>query len=78
MKLYDFLIGKKIKVTTDMKVEVELVIKSIEKIPHSREITPSTRENDWYGETQNWSTYRITFENGAKKEYDNLEQIDFL
>jgi len=71
----DLLIGHKVKIMTDMKIEVELEIAGIKSIPHRREITKSTQANDWWGEDQTWTTYRVTFTNGATKEFDSLESI---
>jgi hypothetical protein len=72
----DLLVGRKVKVNTDMKVVVTLEIQSIKPKQHSVEITPSTRENDWWGESQDWTTYIVKFTNGATKEYSSLESIE--
>ena len=48
MNVFELLVGKKMEIETDMKVMVELEIKSVEPKGHSREITPSTRDNDWW------------------------------
>lgn len=77
MDIYDLLVGRKVKIMTDAKVEVELEIKSIKTVPHTREITPDTRENDWWGESVDWTTYAVTFVNGYVKEYNSLEDIKF-
>jgi hypothetical protein len=71
----DLLKGHKVKIMTDMKIEVVLEIDSITSIPHTRVIKPATRENDWWGEDQTWTTYKVTFTNGATKEYDSLTAI---
>ena len=78
MDVLELLVGKKMKVMTDMKVEVELEIASVKENHRSVEIGPSTRENDWYPETRNWTTLTVTFTNGAKKEFDNLTSIKIL
>lgn len=71
----DLLIGRKVKVMTDMMVEVLLEIASVKSKNHTRVIKPATRENDWWGEDQTWTTYIVTFTNGATKEYDSLTSI---
>lgn len=78
MNILDLLVGKKVSVMTEMKVEVLMEIKSITEDRKSREITPSTRENDWWGESVYWSEYIVTFTNGAKKTYPSLESIQIM
>jgi len=78
MDILELLVGKKMKVMTDLKVEVELEIKEVEVKHHSREITPSTRENDWWGESQTWNTYLVKFTNGATKTFDNITDIKVI
>jgi hypothetical protein len=78
MDILDLLIGKKMKVMTDLKVEVELEIKVVEIKTHSRQITPDTRENDWWGESIDWKTYLVKFTNGANKEFDNITDIKII
>lgn len=76
--LLDLLVGKKMKVMTDMKVEVELEVASVKENHHSVAIGPSTRENDWWPATRDWKTFTVTFTNGARKEFDNLTSIKIL
>lgn len=71
----DLLKGKKMKVMTDMKVEVELVIKEVKENHYSRDLEPSTRENDWYPAQQSWTHYTVFFENGTTKTYDSLTRL---
>ena len=78
MDVLDLLVGKKMRIMTDMKVEVELEIKEVTEKRHSRQITPDTRENDWWGETENWSTYMVKFTNGAQKEFRNIKELKVL
>jgi hypothetical protein len=74
----DLLKGKKVKILTDVKVEVELTIDNVKIEHHSRQITPDTRENDWWGELINWKTYKVTFTNGYSKEYKDITDIKLL
>jgi len=78
MDVLQLLVGKKMKVMTDLKVEVELEIKEVIPERHSRQITPDTPENDWWGETQNWTTYLVKFTNGANKKFDKITDIKVL
>ncbi len=78
MNVLELLKGHKVSVKTDMKTTVELIIKEIKPEQHSRQITPDTRENDWWGETQDWTTYTVYFTNGATKTYNSLEEIDII
>ena len=78
MKIWDLLIGRKVRVMTDMKVEVELVIKSINENKHSEDLEPATAANDWWPASRDWKNYSVKFENGATKVYDNLDQINLI
>ena len=78
VNILDLLKGRKMMVMTDMKVEVELTIKEVKENNHSREIGESNAQNDWYPEMSYWTTYTVTFENGATKNFDNLGQIKVI
>ncbi len=78
MNILELLVGKKMKVMTDLKVEVELEIKEVEVYSHSRQITPDTPENDWWGESVDWKTYLVKFTNGATKKFDNITDIKVI
>jgi hypothetical protein len=79
MDINNILKGKKVIVSTDAKVDVELVVeKAEEKINYKTiQITPDTPENDWWGrsETYQSSEYILTFENGLIKRYKSLQGI---
>tara|TARA_R110000868_G_scaffold12456_7_gene59552 strand:+ start:16271 stop:16510 length:240 start_codon:yes stop_codon:yes gene_type:complete len=77
MKLSQLLIGKKVKIMTDMKVEVELTIESVKDTSWQNQITPDTRENDWWGQSETIQRWTVTFTNGATKEYKSLDSINF-
>ena len=78
MDVLELLIGKKMKVMTDLKVEVELEIEKVEIEPHSRQITPDTPENDWWGESIDWKTYLVKYTNGATKRFDSITEIKVI
>lgn len=78
MKILDLAKGKKVNVKTDVGAYVILEIKEIIAIPHSKELGPSTRENDWWPPTQTWTTYDVVFTNGHKKTYNSLGEIELL
>ena len=78
MNILKLLIGKKVKVMTDAKVTVELVIKRIEENKHWKELHPATKENDWWPESRGWTTYEVIFENGFVKSYRDLSEIDIV
>lgn len=75
MNIYELLIGKRMKVMTDMKVEVELEIAKVTECPHSEDLEPATAANDWWPATRDWKTYEVTFTNGAHKEFSSLSEI---
>jgi TRAP-type uncharacterized transport system substrate-binding protein len=76
--ILELLKGKKMKIMTDMKVEVILEIKNVEQNNHSREIGESNAANDWWPETIDWTTYTVTFINGATKQFDDINQINII
>ena len=78
MKILDLLKGKKIKVMTDLKVEVTLEIKEVKEQPHSVDVGPSNRENDWWPPTRDWVTFDVTFTNGVTKSYSSLGEINII
>jgi len=80
--VFELLIGKKMKVMTDMKVEVELTIKEVKDTSHSttRQITPDTPENDWWGDTETTQhpSFTVIFTNGATKKFNSISQIKVI
>lgn len=78
MNVLDLLVGKKMKIMTDMKVEVELEIKKVEVNNHSEDLEPATQANDWWPPSRDWTTVTVTFTNGAKKNFDNINQIKVM
>jgi hypothetical protein len=78
MKILDLLKGKKVKVMTDARVEVELEIESAEERKHSRDLEPATQANDWWPKSEDWTTIRVEFTNGFVKTYKNLNQINLV
>jgi hypothetical protein len=63
---------------TDAKVMVELEIESVEEKHHSRDLEPSTRENDWWPKSENWTTIDVKFTSGFVKSYSSLSNIDLV
>ncbi len=78
MDVLELLVGKKMLIMTDMKVEVELEIKEVDRYSRTIEITPDTPENDWWGQSETVYTYTVTFTNGATKTFGSIEQINVL
>ena len=76
MNVLELLKGKRIMVTTDVGVVVELEIKEVVQNNHSVDLEPATRENDWWPASRDWATYTVVFTNGYKKQYDSLSQIN--
>jgi len=75
LTIYDLLKGKHMLVETNMKVIVELEIKEVEEITHSQNLEEATQKNDWWPKSNDWSTFKVTFTNGATKEYNSITQI---
>lgn len=74
----ELLVGRKMRIMTDMRVEVELEIKNVKQNTHVRQITPNTPQNDWWGETETTHTYTVTFTNGATKDFSHIDSIKVL
>ena len=75
LSVFDLRKGRKMKVPTDMGVDVELEIFEVKDVKHSQDLEPATRENDWYPASRSWSTIRVTFTNGKSKEYSSINEI---
>lgn len=78
MDLTKLLKGRKVKIMTNVKVEVELEIESIKEQKHSRDLEPSTRENDWWPASESWSTFNVEFTNGHVESYSSLSKIKLV
>jgi len=78
MELTELLKGKLVKIMTDAKVEVELEIQEAEERKHSKDLEPSTRENDWWPASKDWTTIEVTFTNGFKKSYGSFSEIKLV
>ena len=78
MDVLDLLVGKTMKIMTDMKVEVELEIKEVTQNNHSVDLEPSTQANDWWPATRDWTTFTVTFTNGATKKFDSINDIKVI
>jgi len=79
MDVFELLVGKTMKVMTDMKVEVELEIHEDKDTSYSttRQITPHTPENDWCGESETTQhpSFTVTFTNGSTKKFTSINDI---
>lgn len=82
MDLTNLLKGRKVKIMTDAKIEVELTIKFVNEYSKtvSVEKEKGTKENDWWGHTEYYHdvSYTIEFENGFTKTYKSLKQVDLI
>lgn len=78
MNLLDLLVGKKMKIMTDMKVEVELEIKLVKQNNHSVDLEEATQANVWWPASRDWTTYTVTYTNGAIKKFDSLSEIKII
>ena len=78
MNLLDLLVGKKIKIMTDVGVEVELEIKKVEQQTHSEDLAPATAATDWWPPSRDWTTYEVYFTNGHSKVYHSINEIKIV
>lgn len=78
MTALDLLKGRKVKVMTDMKIEVEL---EIEKVVHDSSFVAtgeSTPQNDWWPDGYYNHKYIVYFTNGGRKTYSSIEEIKVI
>ena len=78
MTALDLLKGKKVKVMTDAKVPVELIIDSVKQENHSEDVGPSNAENDWWPAQREWTTFPVKFTNGHSKTYSSISEIEVV
>ena len=78
MDVLDLLVGRKMEIITDMMVPVHLEIKEVKQHNHSKDLEPSTRENDWWPATRDWTTFTVTFTNGARKTFNSINEIKVI
>lgn len=64
------MVGKKLRHKNRYGRMVVLEIEDIKTEHHNRQITPDTPENDWWGETKNWTTNKILFVDGSSIDFD--------
>jgi len=76
--LQQSLIGKKLRHTNQWHREVVLTVESIKSNSYTRQITPDTRENDWYGETSTSYWYDVTFNDGSVVKFDINAKWDIV
>ena len=74
--LKEYLVGKKIKHKNQYNRFVSLEVENVESKHYSRQITPDTKENDWYGESENWEMIRITFVDGSNIEVKPNSELE--
>jgi hypothetical protein len=70
----DLLIGKDMLVMSDMG-EIRLTIKDVKFSTKNVQVTPDTRENDWWGQSYDYEVIVITFTNGHSKEFKSPSEI---
>ncbi len=75
MTILDLAKGKTVELKTDLNTVAYLKIKEIRVENKSRDLEPSTIENDFWPASENWTEYVVEFENGATKTYRNLLDI---
>jgi hypothetical protein len=78
MNVLEMLVGRKMLVMTDMNVEIELEIKSVKESIRTIQITPDTKENDYWGETSQELSYYVIFTNDSTKTFKSLNQINII
>jgi len=78
MNVLELLVGKRMDIMTDMKVSVRLEIEEVVQNTHTRQITPDTPENDWWGESETTHSYTVKFTNGATKKFNSINEIKVI
>lgn len=78
MTALELLKGRRMKVMTDMLVEVELTIKEVESNFHSRPLEEASAKNDWWPKSEDSMDYTVYFTNGASKTFYSITEIKVL
>ncbi len=78
MDVLELLVGKRMDVMTDMKVSVRLEIKEVKQNNHSQDLEPATQANDWWPQSRDWTTFTVTFTNGATKKFNSINEIKVI
>lgn len=72
------LIGKKLRHKNQYGREVVLEVEDIKTEHGSRQITPDTPQNDWWGESVSWTNYYVCFTDGSKISFDEGTKFDIV
>lgn len=75
LTISDLLEGRDMMVESDMGV-LRLTIKKVEMNSRYIQLTPDTRENDWWGAGYSEEFIVVHFTNGHKKEYKSFKEIE--
>jgi hypothetical protein len=78
MNVFELMKGRKVNVMTDARVVVQLEIDSVTVKHGSRDVGPSTPENDWWPPQETWVEYIVKFTNGYTKSYSSLGNIEII
>lgn len=72
------IVGKKVRHKNQHYREVVLEVEDVILKSNHIQITPDTRENDWWGQSCDWETIELCFVDGSKKEYSMTADIDIV
>lgn len=72
------LVGKKAKIKNQYNREQILEIENVEYNLKVNQITPDTRENDWWGASERIERIKITFIDGSSILYDLNANIEIV
>lgn len=76
--LKNALVGKKVKHKNQYNREVTLEVEDVTVYHGSRQITPDTPENDWWGESESWTDYYLHFVDGSKIKFNPESTINVV
>lgn len=76
--LKGYLVGKKLRHKNQYNREVILEVEDIKTEHRSVQITPDTKENDWWGVTQDWTETYICFVDGSKIQVSESTKLDIV
>jgi hypothetical protein len=72
------LVGKKVEHRNQHYRTVTLEVEDVKNKHHHNQITPDTRENDWWGESCDWDTIEICFVDGSTVEFNLNSEITVI
>lgn len=76
--LSSYLVGLAIKHVNNYNRAVTLKVESVKIEHHHVQLTPDTPQNDWWGDSKDWDTIKVTFQDGSSEEYSLDSDLEIV